>query len=200
VSGRKGDWSCTFTGRRFWPEDPRTEDVDPRDIAHALALLCRFGGHSRVFYSVAQHSVLVSYVCAPEDALWGLLHDASEAYLVDIPRPLKRATGLEGYLEHERRAMKVICDSIGLPHEMPASVKRADEILLATEARDLMPADSVKDWYLPEPPLERSVLPAWSPDLAEVMFANRLQELCAASALQLAAEIRDLEEVREMLR
>jgi hypothetical protein len=76
----------TFSGLRFWPLDPEPEKILIADIAHALAHQCRFGGHASKFYSVSENSVHVSRRCAPEDALWGLLHDASEAYLVELPR------------------------------------------------------------------------------------------------------------------
>lgn len=188
---RTGDWGCTYTGRRYWPEDPRPEDIHPHDIAHALALQCRFGGHVRRFYSVAQHSVLVSHICDPADALWGLLHDASEAYLVDIPRPVKRAPGMSGYMEYEDRMMRAICDALQLPHEMPESVRKADEVLLATEARDLMPAESVKDWTLIEAPLE-GVIEPWSPDLAKVLWLHRLDELLGQQIEQDANELLEL--------
>ena len=79
----------TFTGIKFAPLSPRLEDIDIRDIAHALSNLCRFTGHTPVFYSVAEHSVLVSKLVEPEYALGALLHDASEAYLNDIAGPIK---------------------------------------------------------------------------------------------------------------
>ena len=97
MAARKGDWIQTFTGRAFYVLDPRPEDVDIEDIAHALSMQCRFAGHCREFYSVAQHSVTASWLVPPEDALWGLLHDAAEAYVVDLPRPIKRAWQLESY-------------------------------------------------------------------------------------------------------
>ena len=81
---RIGDWMQTYTGERFWPLDPRIEDIHIRDISMALGKLCRYGGHTIFFYSVAEHSVLVSEYVPEEYALWGLLHDASEAYLSDI--------------------------------------------------------------------------------------------------------------------
>src|SRR5271165_7548492 len=90
ADNRKGDWIQTYTGRVMYPLDPRPEEINIIDIAHALSNLCRFTGHVRTFYSVAEHSVRVSQHCDPKDALWGLLHDASEAYLADMSRPMKR--------------------------------------------------------------------------------------------------------------
>ncbi len=89
---RKGDYIATYTGKQFYPLDPRPEDVCLEDIAHSLSNLCRFTGHTDTdrFYSVAQHSVICSTIVAPEAALLALLHDAAEAYLGDISRPLKR--------------------------------------------------------------------------------------------------------------
>lgn len=89
----RSDWMQTYTGRVFWPLEPRPEDVDIVDIAHALANLCRYGGHSKVFYSVAHHSVLVSQIVPPADALWGLMHDSAEAYVIDLIRPIKHSEG-----------------------------------------------------------------------------------------------------------
>jgi hypothetical protein len=137
---RRGDWIQTFTGRRFWPLDPRPGDVDLRDIAHALARQCRFSGHTAVFYSVAEHSVLVSRRCGDDPVVrrWGLLHDAAEAYLVDLPRPLKRLPGFAAYREAEALVMAAVCARFGLPPEMPAAVAAADEMMLGVEARSLM--------------------------------------------------------------
>src|SRR4051794_15527189 len=94
---RRGGWITTFSRRQFWPLDPHSDEIHIEDIAHSLSQQCRFGGHSRSFYSVAQHSCLVSALCKANDALWGLLHDASEAYLGDIPRPLKSLPEFEFY-------------------------------------------------------------------------------------------------------
>ena len=106
---RVGDWIQTYTGKQFWPIDPRACEITIEDIAHALSLQCRFSGHCREFYSVAQHSCLVSSYCIDEDAGWGLLHDAAEAYLVDLPRPIKRfsSLGVE-YRKAEERVMAAV--------------------------------------------------------------------------------------------
>src|SRR5262245_27549306 len=104
MSQRIGDWMQTISGRKFWPLDPRPEEVCIEDIGHALSLVCRFGGHCHTFYSVAEHSVRVSLLAedmAKSSAHWtdenirmialsGLLHDAAEAYIGDMVRPLKR--------------------------------------------------------------------------------------------------------------
>ena len=90
MSERVGDWIQTMSGVIFYPLDPRPEEIRIEDIAHALSHQCRFAGHCREFYSVAEHSVRVSRELPQEFMLWGLLHDASEAYLVDLPRPIKR--------------------------------------------------------------------------------------------------------------
>src|SRR5438128_12538670 len=84
----RGDWMQTYTGRAFYPLDPRLDDICIEDIAHALSMLCRYGGQCQEFYSVAEHSVLMSYAVNPQHALWALLHDATESYMGDLIRPL----------------------------------------------------------------------------------------------------------------
>lgn len=142
-----GSWICTYTGRQFWPLTPRAEDVDIEDIAHALSQQCRFSGHVRRFYSVAQHCVEVSKRCAPEDALWGLLHDAAEAYLTDLSRPVKHAPEMEPYRDAEDKIQRAVCERFGLDPVTPASVKAADTVELVTEASQLMNA-TPNDWHL----------------------------------------------------
>ena len=91
----RGDWLQTFTGRQFWPLGPEPTDIVIEDIGHALGSLCRFNGHCKAFYSVAQHSILVSRACEKHGlvaAFRGLMHDASETYLLDVPKPLKRSS------------------------------------------------------------------------------------------------------------
>jgi hypothetical protein len=134
----RGEWIQTFTGRQFYPLDPRPEDVCLDDIAHALALVARFNGHTRAFYSVAQHSVLVSRLVSDDVALWALLHDASEAYLCDVPRPVKHAAAMGAYRDAEARVQDTIFAHFGLTGPVPTAVKLADQIVLLTEKRDLM--------------------------------------------------------------
>lgn len=170
------DWIQTFTGRQFWPLEPRLEDIDILDIAHALANLCRYGGHVEQFYSVAQHCVLVSYAVPAEHALRGLLHDASEAYLIDVPRPIKRAQGMDAYRAAEKRLEAAIYERFGLAAQDPDCIKTADNQLLRTEQRDLMkPAPAAwKDYRVGA--LEETIIP-WSPGYSRHMYLKRFGEL-----------------------
>jgi len=177
---RQGDWMQTYTGRQFWPIDPRAEEVDINDIAHALSNMCRFGGHVKSFYSVAEHSVRVSWLAGDdhEMALAALLHDAAEAYVVDVPRPLKRF--LPGYKEIEARVARVIEERFALaPGVLDApEIKHWDETLLATEARDIMGGQSAGKWSLLATPLVDFIYPR-SPKEAERSFLERFGELSA---------------------
>lgn len=168
-------WIQTYSGRRFTPTNPNPDAIVIQDIAHALSMLCRFGGHSSKFYSVAQHCVLVSHLCNFEDAFWGLMHDASEAYLVDLPRPIKHSGKLDVYIEYENKVQLAICKRFGLPEKEPPSVKKADKILLATEARDLL-RNLRSDFSLKEIPLPFKIDPL-GPREAKDLFMKRFFEL-----------------------
>ncbi len=170
-------WIQTFTGRQFYPLQPRGADIDIRDIAHALSLQCRFNGHCRVFYSVAEHSVRVSQAVPPGDALWGLLHDAAEAYLSDLPRPVKSQMPL--FSELEDQLLDVLLRHFGLALPMPAAVRAADEQLLMTEARDVM-APAPAPWGIDAAPLPGRIEP-WSPAQAEAAYLKRFAELTGKS-------------------
>lgn len=178
MTNRKGGWIQTYTGKAFWPMDPRPEEVDIEDIAHALSMQCRFGGHSRCFYSVAQHSLLASILAPEEHALSALLHDASEAYLVDLPRPIKQAPSLWAYADIERRVQAAIAEHFGLPAELPACVKRIDDVLLATEARDLM-APHPMPWVTLPAPSGNRIVEGYSPEKARAGFLGRFADLWA---------------------
>jgi len=172
-------WIQTFSGKRFTPTNPNPEAIVIQDIAHALSMQCRFSGHVKKFYSVAQHSVLVSYLCNQEDALWGLLHDATEAYLVDIPRPLKRSGKFDAYLEFEKNMQTAVCQRFGLEDKEPLSVKKADLLLLATEARDLM-SPLREDWIYLVRPLPMKI-ESLHPEDAKLLFLNRFYDLIEES-------------------
>lgn len=182
---RTGGSILTFSGVTFWPLDPRPEEVVLIDIAHALSHLCRFTGHVRTFYSVAEHCcrvhdlLLHSHVAG--HAAWGLMHDATEAYLGDVARPTKRAEQGFGaaYRVVEQRLAVVIAERFDLrPRLEPPAVKGADDRLLATEQRDLMPAslDDLLEWPSEEPLEERIDMP-WSPWRAKNEFAARAVRL-----------------------
>lgn len=177
-------WILTHSGVRFWPLEPLAAEVRIEDIAWGLSHLCRFAGHVRGFYSVGQHSVLVSHACHYDDALWGLLHDATEAYLVDVPKPVKRAPALAGYRAAERRLELAVAEAFGLAPAMPASVHVADARLLATEKRDLR---AHRDGLPGAAPLSVRIEP-WSPERARDEFMRRFDELIARRAAAAPAE------------
>lgn len=171
----------TFHGERFQPLAPSLGSIWIEDIAHALSNQCRFSGHCREFYSVAEHSVRVSLLLKEwgedEDVqMWGLLHDASEAYLVDLPTPLKASEFGSEYRRSEERLMAVICERFGLAPPQPRVVHTADSVLLRTEARDLMP-NKPEHWKtLDVAPLAERISP-WTPRHAEAAFLNRFHDL-----------------------
>lgn len=169
-------WIQTYTGKQFWPLEPRIEDIDIRDIAHALSNLCRFAGHVEQFYSVAQHSVLVSHIVPPQHALRGLLHDASEAYLIDLPRPIKHAAVMGAYRAAEAHLQGMIYERFGLKPEDPESVKSADNRIFKAERRDLLKA-SRADWQDFDVAAVETKITPWTPLLAETLFKQRFNEL-----------------------
>lgn len=176
TGNRIGDWMQTYTGRAFWPLDPRVDEIYIDDIAHSLSMQCRYAGHCLRFYSVAEHSVWCAlmvmmphtdfvfcknlsaavYQARMQDystrdaatntlALAALLHDAAEAYLVDLPRPVKRS--MPEYHRAEARVERAIAQRFDIPYPMPPEVKEADERMLATEAATLMAPPPAK-WTL----------------------------------------------------
>lgn len=161
----------TYTGRFIDPLDPRPDDIDLFDIAHALANACRFTGHTRHFYSVAQHAVYVSYCVPPEDALAGLMHDASEAYLCDVASPVKHRPAFSAlYRPAEDRLMTVIAAKFGFAWPLSAEIKRADDTVMRSEARDLMHRGS--RWWDSGELVPWTIIPS-SPPEAEARFIGR---------------------------
>lgn len=187
---RVGDWMAMASGRVFWPLDPRADEVHIDDIAQALSNVCRFGGRCSEFYSVAQHSVWVArYVekhwpGRPLTALQALLHDAAEAYLGDVVRPLKHfmwvdRSELEPFLETEARVMEAILDCFDLPALSSLDVnivKEADNVALATEARDLMGDPKWPGLPAPEP----EHIEFLTPRAARTQFLREFERLTKA--------------------
>ncbi len=130
----------TSTGKMIDPFAMKLEDLNISEIAHSLALLNRFVGHTREPYSVAQHSVMVSSLCEPRDALAGLLHDASEAYLGDVATPIKRTPQMVGYRVAEMWCMEAVVERWGLQSADWEAVRVIDEKMCATEAFQLFAA------------------------------------------------------------
>jgi len=178
IEQRYGDWVQLASGGKFYIFDPRPEEIFIEDIAHSLSNLCRFTGHAKKYYSVAQHSVLVSYCCNPDDALWALVHDASEYVTNDMNRPMKYAPEMKCFREAEENIMRCVCVRFGLPLEMPPSVKLADNRVLLAEARDLMPQPLNWDlkWTQGIVPQESPIIPL-SPKKAKKLFLKRWKEL-----------------------
>ena len=173
MNERIGDWLQTYTDHQFWPLDPRPEEVFIEDIAGALSKICRYGGHCKRFYSVAEHSVLVSLNVPPEFALWGLLHDAAEAYIGDMVRPLKR--DMPEFQAVEARLMAVITGVFGLPLSEPAIVKEIDDRLLMRE-KELLRGPAPAEWSVKIKPLN-CPLHFWNYKQAERGFMRRFREL-----------------------
>lgn len=170
---RIGGWIWTYTGGQLYPLDPRPDEINIKDIAHALSMQCRYNGHCREFYSVAQHSVHVAQHCSSKNKLWGLLHDAPEYALSDVVRPIKPK--LAGYQEYEDNLMRVIATRFALDGDViPNEVERIDTAILADEKAQLMGTEPAP-WILPEPPLGIRITP-WSPDKAEAVFLAHFEE------------------------
>lgn len=194
TSPRPGDWIQTHSGLAFWPLDPREEEMTIEDVAQGLSHLCRFGGQCVRFYSVAQHSVLVSELAAEMtretsaerrrlNALAGLLHDAPEAFICDLPRPVKAQ--IPRFREIEDRIWAVAARKWGLLHpdgswRYDAEVVRlADDTALITEKRALMQHPVRWDLEDHVAPAVRAIDPI-PPEDARTLFLTRFADLSAA--------------------
>jgi len=187
---------ATFSGKFIEPLNPKWEDLDVIDIAHGLSNICRYGGQSSEFYSVAQHSVYVSYNCG-EDALNGLLHDGSEAYLGDVPRPIKHTPQYSFYRDVEEVLQTMIFQKFGEDGEYTwttggmcscdyetKAVKNADNQVLLVEQQHLFAKpfgrEGLKlawsDMKYQNAPLLDCFKP-WTPRIAEQRFMDRFREL-----------------------
>lgn len=164
----------TFSGGMIDPLNPTPGAICIEDIAHALSNVCRFTGHTKRFYSVAQHSIIVASILPAPLKLWGLLHDASEAYIADVARPVKRR--MPEYIANEKRLMQCICAKFDLEWPTPNEVDEADLRALATERRDLMPGNEPPWVPLDVEPLENEIVP-WPACIAELRFLEQARHL-----------------------
>ena len=173
----KQNWIQTLSGKAFFPHQPDAQLVDIKEIAHSLSMQCRYIGHVRKFYSVAEHSVLVSQSVSPENALWALLHDATETYVGDRVTPLKTTADrqLEGKIEI------AIAEAFGLTLPMPKQVKQIDVAICLNERSALLsksplpwPADS----FAPVPGI---TIKSWPPGKAYRKFMLRWYQLTQGS-------------------
>lgn len=189
-------WIETYTGKKFYLVNPELKTIDILDIAHSLSMQCRFNGHSKFYYSVAQHSVLLTRWAIANGlqhlALTFLLHDASEAYLCDIPRPFKHM--LTNYKELEISLEKVIAHKFGTIFPFPKVLKIADTRILTDERRALMRPIEHNIWTLPDgckEPLGVTI-DSWDPLIAKSEFLNLYwQILNNANSLSYSSELEE---------
>jgi hypothetical protein len=173
--GRKGEAMQTWTGIRFYPVDPRAEDVDLLDIAYALGNMSRYNGHCR-FYSVAEHAVLVSYLVEARNALDALHHDDEEAYITDLIRPVKRNLSPDNpYFTMGKGIMSAAAKKFGLSDPLPQEVKNADTAILGLEKEVLHPRSD--PWQLPFPVPYHLSIRCYPPFSATMLFLRRHFEL-----------------------
>ena len=176
---KENQWIQTHTGIRFFLLSPLPGDFAIEDIAHALANQCRFAGHTKKFYSVAEHSVRVARYVESKwrgHAYSALMHDASDAYMLDMPRPFKYLPEFEVYKDIEHKVMAQMAAVLGFRYPKPELVHKADNVLLATEARDLFDA-VIDDWHLKYGEMLPFKIRPWSPRKAKREFLKTFYRL-----------------------
>ena len=170
----KDSFIQTYTGEKFYPFNPKPEQVHLEDIAHALSHICRYGGAVEKFYSVAQHCVLAARYCDGHQR-WLLMHDAAEAYIGDMIHPIKEF--IPEFRAMEEKILDVITERFGLPNRFLVweSVQRADLLLASTEKRDLLSVDVHWDRNLPVP-MDGKIIP-WTSEVAKEQFFQMAKQL-----------------------
>lgn len=172
-----------FSGNMFNPLQPDVSKVSIKDIAHALSMQCRYGGHAKFFYSVGEHSVHVSNIlrdwgCDTTTQLGGLLHDCDEGLgLPDVPRPVKKS--LVGYREYGERVQQAVFEKYGLGWPMHPSIVVADNSILFLLERKLLMGDIHHDHWRYDGELRecKAVIEGWSPEKSEKNFLDKYDEL-----------------------
>lgn len=162
------------SGEFYSYTNPEKNIITIEDIALSLSNICRFGGQVKEHYSVAQHSVYVSYAIEEQYAMDGLMHDAAEAFLGDIPTPFKNL--LSDYKIFETQHEADIFARFGLDYPMVDAVKVADKAVFCAEVRDMKPKHTHWDGYCNIIPFEDKIIP-WSNKVAYRMFLDRFFEL-----------------------
>lgn len=182
----RGDWMQTHSGLAFYPLDPAPEDIVPTDIAHSLAMQCRYNGHVRRFYSVAEHCVLMSdwmlEHAEPRNAdrarylaLWALLHDAAEAYIGDMVRPLK--INMPAFVALDELVTDAVARRFALEDAViPSAVKTVDTRILLDERAALL-GDSPRSWALGDLEPLGVKIRGWEPAIAKWEYIARLKAL-----------------------
>ncbi|MGI0021894.1 MAG: hypothetical protein ACRD9Q_03435 [Nitrososphaeraceae archaeon] len=178
------DWMQTYSGKKFILTDPRPEDIDIVDIAMSLTRMCRFNAHCLKFYSVAEHSIFVqTLVTTPHLKLPALLHDAHEAYLGDIIRPIKgyiAGRGIDVISTLSKKLDDCIAKSFGFNSYLFDSkeIINADLVALATEKRDNM---APLDWDTQLPDAHKNKLEFLNESTAFTTFMSLCNCLCGTN-------------------
>jgi len=165
-------WIQTYAGKHFDIFNPKIEDICIEDIAHGLSLQCRFNGQCNQFYSVAEHCARMACWDLPGDPRQRLMHDTAEAYIGDIPSPIKQ--NFPEFKKIEENLLEIIFKKFKIPLYNKDIVKKADLIMLATEARDLM--NNPNDWGILPMPYKERIKP-WDWRLAQMYFITVAEQL-----------------------
>lgn len=173
-------WIMTQSGRMFFFENPHPRSIVIEDIAHSLAMQCRFTGHTRCHYSVAEHSIRCSWLAEKKHgkqyAREGLLHDSAEAYVADLNGPLKRLMG-DAYKKWENLAEQAVASVFNFPTKKTDAIKDVDAVIYLTEKRDLFPPYNLPFTSYPDKePLDDPIIPMTS-ELARLLFLHRFEEV-----------------------
>ncbi len=170
-------WFFTYSGIKFDLLNPTQDMIDIEDIAHALSMQCRWNGHCKYFYSLAEHSYHTSYLVPEKLALHALLHDAAEAYCGDLITPLKDQ--LPNFKKIEHKILHLIFDCFGVQNspEDKMQIKFADGRMIPTEAYQIIPNSESYEWLKDFPPRAQIDLEMWNPIISKGMFMNRFYEV-----------------------
>lgn len=196
IDPTRGDWCLTFTGRVFYPWDPRPEDFCIEDIAHHLShVSCRYGGACRRFYSVAEHSVLISCLAPDPWKLEALLHDVGEMISGDLVQQIKHARGMTAFRRLDKRTTAAAFKWAGVKptRASTAAIKELDNRIVRDEIRALL-----KGWeiYIKHRPGIAELRPTGAlvvglqPERAEQLFLARFESLTRERNRPSAAGVR----------